>query len=140
MALTDDQKREFDENGYVIVRNLLTRARKWTRWANAPIRLPWGRSPQPASAVQVEPAIQREEVAAKSKLESIRKLSSVARTDPIMHAHATNPKILDILEGLIGPDIKLFDDQLLYEIVRAWIAQELSPGFRFERDVEVCTP
>ena len=25
MALTDDQKREFDENGYIIVRNLLIR-------------------------------------------------------------------------------------------------------------------
>ena len=139
MALTDDQKREFDENGYVIVRNLLT-CEEVDAVGQRADQIAVGEIAQPASAVQVEPAIQREEVAAKSKLESIRKLSSVARTDPIMHAHATNPKILDILEGLIGPDIKLFDDQLLYEIVRAWIAQELSPGFRFERDVEVCTP
>ena len=111
MVLTDDQKREFDENGYVIVRNLLTREEVEAVGHRAD-QIAVREIAQPASAVQVEPAIKRKEVAAKSKLESIRKLSSVARTDSIMHAHATNPKILDILEGLIGPDIKLFDDQL----------------------------
>ena len=111
MALTDEQKREFDENGYVIVRNLLTREEVEAVGHRAD-QIAVGKIAQPASAVQVEPTIQRKEETAKSKIESIRKLSSVARTDPIMHAHATNPKILDILEGLIGPDIKLFDDQL----------------------------
>jgi phytanoyl-CoA hydroxylase len=111
MALTDEQKREFDENGYVIVRGLLSREEVDAIGGHAD-QIAVGEIAQPASAVQVEPAIQRKEEAAKSKLEAVRKLSSVARTDPIMHAHATNPKILDILEGLIGPDIKLFDDQL----------------------------
>lgn len=111
MALTDDQKREFDENGYIIVRNLLTREEVEAVGARAD-QIAMGEIAQSASAVQVEPAIQRNEGTAKSKLESVRKLSSAARSDSILHAHATNPKILDILEGLIGLDIKLFDDQL----------------------------
>ena len=111
MALTDDQKREFDENGYIIVRGLLTRKEIEAVGKRAD-QIAVGDIAQPASAVQVEPAIQRKEETPKSTLESVRKLSSVVRTDPVMHAHAANPKILDILEGLIGPDIKLFDDQL----------------------------
>ena len=99
-----------------------------------------GEIAQPGSAVQVEPTIQRKEVAAKSKLESIRKLGGMARMDPIMHAHATNPKILDILEGLIGSRYQTIRRSAVYEIVRARIAQELSPGFQFEYDVAVCTP
>ncbi len=111
MALIDEQKREFDENGYVIVRNLLTREEVQAVGGRAD-QIAVGEIAQPVSAVQVEPAIKRKEETAKSKIDSIRKLSSVVRTDPIMLAHATNAKILDILEGLIGPDIKLFDDQL----------------------------
>ena len=111
MALTDEQKQHFDENGYIIVRNLLTREEIDAVGKRAD-QIAVGEIAQPTSAVQIEPAIQRKEETPKSTLESVRKLSSVARTDPIMHAHATNPKILDILEDLIGPDIKLFDDQL----------------------------
>ncbi len=111
MALTDDQKREFDENGYIIVRGLLTREEVEAVGKRAD-QIALGEIAQPASAVQIEPAIQRKEETPKSKLQSVRKLSSAARTDSIMLAHATNPKILDILEDLIGPDIKLFDDQL----------------------------
>ena len=111
MALTDEQKREFNENGYIIVRNLLTRE-EVDAVGQRVDQIAVGKIAQPASTVQVEPAIQRKEETTKSKLESIRKLSSVARTDPIMNAHATNPKILDILEGLIGPDIKLFDSTI----------------------------
>ena len=112
MALTDVQKRYFDENGYIIVRELLT---------NEEVRAVGQRAdqiavgevvPEPGFGRQVEPAIQRNEVEAKSTLESIRKLGGLVRTDPVMHAHATNPKILDVLEDLIGPDIKLFGDQL----------------------------
>ena len=112
MALTDEQKQEFDANGYVIVRNLLT---------DEEVNAVGGRAdqisvgevvPEAGVGIQVEPSIQRKEEAAKSRLESIRKLGGLVRTDPIMHAHATNPKILDVLEDLIGPDIKLFGDQL----------------------------
>ena len=111
MALTDDQKQQFDESGYIVVRNLLTDEEVETV-GNRADQIAVGEVTQPGFGVQVEPAIQREEVEAKSRLESIRKLGGLVARDPVMYAHATNPKILDVLEDLIGPDIKLFGDQL----------------------------
>jgi phytanoyl-CoA hydroxylase len=112
MALTDEQKQRFDENGYIIVRELLTDEEVNAVGKRADQIAVGEVVPEPGFGRQVEPAIQRKEVEAKSTLESIRKLGGLVRTDPVMHAHATNPKILDVLEDLIGPDIKLFGDQL----------------------------
>lgn len=111
MTLTDDQKREFAENGYIIVRDLLT-PEEVEAVEKRVDQIAVGEVTHPEFDIQIEPAIQRNGVPAKSKLESIRRLRGLARNDPIMRMHATNPKILDILEGLIGPDIKLFDDQV----------------------------
>ena len=69
VALTDEQKREFDENGYVIVRGLLTRGEVEAGRGRAD-QIAVGEIAQPASAVQVEPAIQRKEEAANSKARS----------------------------------------------------------------------
>ena len=112
MALTDEQKQRFDENGYIIVRELLSDEEVHAVGQRADQIAVGEVVPEPGFGRQVEPAIQRKEVEAKSTLESIRKLGGLVRTDPVMHAHATNPKILDVLEDLIGPDIKLFGDQL----------------------------
>ena len=112
MALTDEQKQHFDENGYIIVRNLLSDEEVQAVGTRADQIAVGEVVPEPGFGRQVEPAIQRKEAEAKSTLESIRKLGGLVRTDPVMHAHATNPKILDVLEDLIGPDIKLFGDQL----------------------------
>lgn len=42
---------------------------------------------------------------------AIRKINRCAENDPVFRAHAEHPAILDIVESLIGPDIKLYTSQ-----------------------------
>ena len=42
---------------------------------------------------------------------TVRKINQCAEHDAVFMSHATNPKVLDIVESLIGPDIKLFGSQ-----------------------------
>jgi phytanoyl-CoA hydroxylase len=42
---------------------------------------------------------------------AVRKINRCAQNDPLFRAHAADGRILDIVESLIGPDIKLFDSQ-----------------------------
>ena len=112
MALTDAQKQKFEEDGYIIVPNLLTDEEVKVVGQRADLIASGGVTPEAGWGIQVEPSIQRGDVEAKSRVESIRKLGGLTRTDPVMNAHATNPKIMDVLADLLGPDIKLFGDQL----------------------------
>lgn len=112
MALTNAQKQKFEEDGYIIVPNLLNHDEVEAVRQRADLIASGGVTPEPGWGIQVEPSIQRGEEAAKSRVESIRKLGGLVRTDPVMNAHATNPKIMDIIADLLGPDIKLLGDQL----------------------------
>jgi len=42
---------------------------------------------------------------------TVRKINQCAERDRIFMMHAANPRILDVVESLIGPDIKLFGSQ-----------------------------
>ena len=62
-----------------------------------------GRAPDfPQSNIEFEPGSGRR---------SIRKINRCAENDPVFFEHAGNDAILDIVEELIGPDIKLFASQ-----------------------------
>ena len=53
------------------------------------------------------------EKAIKNPVLSVRKLFNLANHDDVMWNHACNPKVVDIIAGLLGTDnIKLFSDQL----------------------------
>jgi len=62
--------------------------------------------------LQVEPRVAAGELAVDEYARSLRKMSHLAFYDEVFQAHARNPKILDVMEGLLGPDIKLYQDQL----------------------------
>ena len=42
---------------------------------------------------------------------AVRKINQCAERDEVFLVHAKNPRILDVVESLIGPDIKLFGSQ-----------------------------
>lgn len=65
-----------------------------------------GQSGFPVESIELEPG------ATSVSLATVRKLNDCAIHDPVFRAHADHPDILDIVESLIGPDIKLFDAQL----------------------------
>ena len=111
MALTDAQKQKFEEDGYIIVPNLLTDEEVELVGQRADSIASGEVTPEPGYGIQVEPSIERGEVTANSRVESIRKLGGLVRKDLVMNGHGTNPKITDILADLLGPDIKLLGDQ-----------------------------
>lgn len=86
--------------GYIVVENLLTNEevevlRKRTQ------DIIEGRTDYPASDIELEPGANG----------TVRKLNQCTANDPVYRAHASNEKILAIVESLIGPDIKLFGSQ-----------------------------
>jgi ectoine hydroxylase-related dioxygenase (phytanoyl-CoA dioxygenase family) len=113
MALTTAQKDFFDHNGYVVIRQLFSDE------AIQPLRqradeIATGKAPHvPDDCVQVEPKIQHGEVTVEDRVLSIRKLYKLHWVDDVMQAHATHPKIVDIIEDLFDwPNIKVYNDQL----------------------------
>ena len=103
MALTDEQKQHFWENGYLVVRNLLAQEEVAALKERANLIASGEASHVPEEWIQVEPAIKRGEIQAASKIESVRKLWNLVPHDEVMRSHAANPKIVDIIVDLLGP-------------------------------------
>ena len=107
MAIGRHQQDDYDRQGVLVLEELLTQA------DIEPVR---ARSEEiaigkvagfPRPDIEFEPG--RSDYGG---LDSVRKLNHCAENDEIFLAHARNAKILDVVEPLIGPDIKLFSSQL----------------------------
>src|SRR5207248_2286904 len=66
----------------------------------------------PAHFRQVEPRVAQGDLAAESYALSLRKLSHLAWHDEVLLAHARRPAITDRIASLLGPDLKLYQDQV----------------------------
>ena len=112
MKLSEGQVKQYWEDGFVIVENVLDEdavatLRKRAEWVAS------GEAPHISKErLQMEPRVVKGEVQVETYADSLRKMSHIAFYDEVFQAHARNPKILDIIESLIGPDIKLYQDQL----------------------------
>lgn len=96
----------YQENGFVTIEHLLTDAElNAVRTRMTDISL--GRvSTFPPDMIEYEPVSEKD-----SASPAVRKINQCARYDDVFMAHAANPGILDVVESLIGPDIKLFGSQ-----------------------------
>jgi len=112
MMLTKEQVQQFWEDGFIIVENLLDEAevaalRQRAEWVSS------GEAAHvPKQLLQVEPQVAQGVTQAQTYADSLRKMSHLAFYDEVFAAHARNPKVLDIIESLLGPDLKLYQDQL----------------------------
>ena len=113
MQLSEDQVRKFQEDGVLIVEDLLDEAevetlRKRAEWVAS------GQSPDiPKGNLQVEPRVAKGELQADTYADSLRKMNHLAFHDEVFQAHVKNSKVLDVIESLLGPDLKLYQDQIL---------------------------
>ncbi|MEZ4865951.1 MAG: phytanoyl-CoA dioxygenase family protein [Caldilineaceae bacterium] len=112
MKLTDAQVAQFWEDGFLIVDNLLDEAevtalRQQIEWVIA-----GGAEHIAQNLLQVEPEVAAGRAQAATYGDSLRKMSHLAFYDEVFQAHARNPKILDVIESLLGPDLKLYQDQI----------------------------
>ena len=110
--LTEGQTESFREDGFLIVRGLLGPAEVEAMKARAELISRGEAGHVDPAQLQVEPAVAAGEAEAGARADSLRKMSHVAFVDGVFRTHALNPRILDCVESLLGPDIKLYQDQL----------------------------
>lgn len=94
----------YRRDGFVTIESLLTPAELQALKSRMD-DIASGRAPFPAEMIEFEPG------SGNGGPRKVRKINQCAERDEVFLAHATNPKILDRVESLIGPDIKLFGSQ-----------------------------
>ena len=100
------RKTEYERDGQVTVEGLLAVeelaavCRRMTEIAEGRV------STFPVEQIEFEPGANSE-----NRATTVRKINQCAQWDKLFMAHAANPKILDVVESLIGPDIKLYGSQ-----------------------------
>jgi len=118
MKLSAEQVERFRADGFLIVEGVLNEGevvalRERAEWVAS------GAAPHIASErLQVEPRVAQGEAQAENYADSLRKMSHMAFADEVFQAHARNPRVLDVVESLLGPDIKLYQDQLFMKPAR----------------------
>ena len=96
---------QFREQGYLVVEGLVS-AEEVQQVRQRTEDLISGAVPGfPAADIELEPGARTVELA------TVRKLNRPAANDPVFLAHAGNPRVLAIVESIIGPDIKLYNSQ-----------------------------
>ena len=110
--LNADQVAQFSQDGFVIVRGLLDASRVEAIKQRAESIARGAQAHVPPSRLQLEPVVTKGEQNADDGANSLRKMSHVAFVDDVFRTHAMTPKILDCVEALLGPDLKLYQDQL----------------------------
>src|SRR5262245_47540430 len=112
MGLTREQVAFFRRNGYLIVGRVVTDG----ELEELRERVEWIASGEaehiPEHYRQVEPRVAQGELTAETYTLSLRKLSHLSWHDPVMLAHACRPAITDRIASLLGPDLKLYQDQV----------------------------
>ncbi|MBI3923646.1 MAG: phytanoyl-CoA dioxygenase family protein [Armatimonadetes bacterium] len=118
------QKQFFDENGYLVVKDLLdpddlVELRSMAdKVLDGELR-PEGRdgtSPREDFMIQWEPGVKDEPCL--PRRQKIRVVFHLCHTHPSFWKHATRSEILDVVENLLGPDIKLYTDQMFVKPAR----------------------
>ena len=91
---------QYEAEGYLVLEGLLSEKHIGGLRARMEEIAEGTASDFPAEAIEHEPASR-----------AIRKINRCAENDSVFRAHAEHSAILDVVESLIGPDIKLFASQ-----------------------------
>lgn len=112
MQLSPEQLKAYDEDGYVVIEDLLStsevealrnRIREYTHEGRS-----WDRI-----KVQIEPRIARGELKVEHPGDGIRKIDGLVQGDDLFNKLGMHENIISIVEQIVGPDIKMFRNSLL---------------------------
>ncbi len=112
MQLSPEQLEAYQQDGYIVVEDLVSqeevealreRLRAYTH----------GGRPTDGLRIQVEPRIQRGEIAVDHPGDGIRKIDFLVQNDDLFRKLGTHPNIVGIVEQILGPDLKMFRNSLL---------------------------
>ncbi|MEC8840729.1 MAG: phytanoyl-CoA dioxygenase family protein [Candidatus Poribacteria bacterium] len=114
MSLTSSQVDQFHQDGFLAVDNVLTELEMEAlhlRLQDIGNRI----VDFPEQYIQVEPQVQVVEKATGDpiKFSNVRKIWNLTKYDHLFRTYARQPKIIEMVTQLIGPDLKIFVDQTL---------------------------
>jgi phytanoyl-CoA hydroxylase len=113
MVLSPQQIEQYRRDGYLVFEELFRPPEVATILSRLE-DLVLERVPRHAGVhMQIEPAVRRGEAEAESPLDALRKVEGLVENDEVFGALARDPRLLDVMQDLIGPDIKLFRDALM---------------------------
>ena len=113
MVLTAEQVGFFRENGYLPYGRVLSETElEALRQRSAAIAR--GQVDHvPPRYIQLEAAFRQSGDEETDRLDQVRKMTHLCYFDPLFAAVAHKEEIVDVIEGLMGPNIKLYCDQLM---------------------------
>lgn len=116
IVLTEEQKAFYEENGFLIVRDVLSPEDVALYRARAR-EIALGDYPKDIEKRRIvrDVKVAKGEFVPKDPEDGIWKLLNPDRFDKVFHDYAYHPRVLDVLEGLIGPDIKSFLTMFIYK-------------------------
>ncbi len=106
MQLDETQVKQFGEDGFLVIEDLLS-APEVEELRQHTEQIAAGRLPFPQESLEWEPGTEPQD----RGMMTLRKINSCAQHDQFFVEHASKPAVLDIIESLLGSDIKLFGDQ-----------------------------
>jgi phytanoyl-CoA hydroxylase len=112
MALTEKQKEAFWRDGFLPVHDVLT-AGEVTALRLRTEQIIRGEVEFPREFLQIEPELAEKGMEDVPEIYRVRKLWNLTRHDPFFRDYARHPKIVEVILDLLGPDVKLFADQML---------------------------
>jgi phytanoyl-CoA hydroxylase len=113
MPLTPEQKARYARDGFLVFPQLFPRDVSG-RLLERVDELLSGHAPLPGGVrVQIEPAIERTPPGEGGTDPAVRKIECLIEHDERFFALARDPRLLDPVTDLLGPDVKLFRDALM---------------------------
>src|SRR2546423_1153167 len=113
MSLSPDQRRFYEENGFLVVEDAVPPERVAAmRQRIEELCSNWNSEDAKRANAQQEAEIAGAATAAKSA-QTVRKFSELVPIEPVFRAHVQEPHLLDMVEDLIGTPISLYADQAL---------------------------
>ncbi len=114
MSLTTAQRANYERDGFLIYGSVLLPEEVEALSAQIDALASGEHPAADKIGIRLEDAVQRGELADVQARDRVWQLTDVHRHDGVILEHASNPRILDIVEELLGTeDIKLFGDQTL---------------------------
>ncbi|MSP11837.1 MAG: phytanoyl-CoA dioxygenase family protein [Chloroflexi bacterium] len=113
MTLTAEQKAYFAENGYLAYGRVLSDP-ELTALRQRAADIAEGKVTHlPQRYIQLEKAFRDDPKADVPRIDQVRKMTQLCYFDPLFEAAAKKAEIVDVIEDLLGPNIKLYTDQLM---------------------------
>jgi phytanoyl-CoA hydroxylase len=109
--LTAEQTDQFWRDGFLAVRNVLTSDEVEALRCRTDDIIT-GAVPYPDQYIQLEPVFIEGRAQVVDRRLSVRKIWELTRHDAVFREYAFHPKIVGMVQALLGPDLKLYGDQM----------------------------